>query len=141
MLGLAWSCDWQGCDASVTVPYGDGGWDAAWGMTGRDSGWIDGAWSLKNTGWIVDSEHKVWCPVHALVKQAQSATLLELRPPEGAAWRVIVEVQKLASRYPGEVPLRIVVGDRGLTLGGHVAPDPELVAALLEHGLLVVGST
>jgi hypothetical protein len=50
----------------------------------------------------------------------------------------------LAERYPGELALRVTVpsryppGARRLTLGTKVAPDPALVAGLLEYGQVVV---
>jgi hypothetical protein len=138
MLGLAWSCDWLGCGSRMVQAYGDG-----WGRFNATDGFVDGVYDLADTGWSVGEDCKVWCPVHALVKQAQGAAVLELRPNREMPAAMLVDVRLLAERYVGGTLLRVVVdtaghGRRTVGIGPRVEPDAELIAALLEYGTLVV---
>jgi hypothetical protein len=140
MLGLAWSCDWLGCSARMVQAYDD-----AWGVFPGNCGWVDGSWDMTGEDWTCDEQGKVWCPVHALLHGVESAAALVRGPHEGLLpATTIQDVAALAERYPGELALRVTVpsryppGARRLTLGTKVAPDPALVAGLLEYGQVVV---
>lgn len=70
-LRLHWTCDTEGCHASLDVPYDPSSFEDSLGTHQATSGWIDGTWGVQR-GWTVKAsdplepyEFVVTCPAHA----------------------------------------------------------------------------
>jgi hypothetical protein len=78
-LALRFTCDEPGCRAFLHTAAGD---DLPWSAWDESSGWVDGTWSLRGTGWVfartpdgvaADVEGRWLCPTHARAIDAPTA--------------------------------------------------------------------